>query len=103
MPTPPVTTKAPVVVDVDGVIEVAVNDPAVNVPTPIIFTTPSMSPPLPDAEKLVAVNVPPTYSPPPIPTPPATCNAPVVVLLVGVVFVITNVVVVPVVAPPAAA
>ena len=67
---------------------VAVNEPAVNVPTPIIFTTPSMSPPLPDAEKLVAVNVPPTTNPPPIPTPPATCNAPVVVLLVGVVFAI---------------
>ena len=90
-------------VDTAGVIAVAVNDPAVNVPIPVMFTTPAMSPPLPATEKLVAVNIPPTNNPPPTPTPPATCKAPVFVLLVGVVFVTTNVVVVPVVAPPAAA
>ena len=36
---------------------------------------------------LVAVIVPPTYKFPPIPTPPTTCNAPLLVEVAGVVLV----------------
>ena len=40
---------------------------------------------------LLAVITPPTYNPPPIPTPPVTVNAPVVEEVVGVVLVISNI------------
>jgi hypothetical protein len=49
---------------------------------------------------LVAVIMPPTFKLPPIPTPPLTCKAPVLVLVDDVRLDITNVVVVPVEDPP---
>ena len=53
---PPLTTNAPVAVEVAALEPATVNE-------------------------LVKVELPPTYNPPPIPTPPTTCNAPVFVLV----------------------
>jgi hypothetical protein len=47
----------------------------------------------------VVTNLPPIYKSPPMPAPPHTCKAPVLVEVAEVVLDITKVVVVPVVAP----
>jgi hypothetical protein len=81
IPTPPVTVKAPVAVLVAASVEVILV--VVNVPVlAVILPTPTISPPpesrSPPADPAI-VNVPPIYRSLPIATPPATCNAPVLV------------------------
>ena len=114
MPTPPATTRAPVLVDVELVTLVTVVTPPTNNPPPIpvppatcnapefvdivalvpVITTLEnvAAPALTGVEALVKLSFPrtvmspPTYKAPPKPMPPATTNAPVDVLLEVVVF-----------------
>ena len=91
IPTPPATVSAPVAVDVAVVFPVTDNVPALTIPEAEILVTPVMLL-LPDPVITTALNVPvpPTFKLPPIPTPPATVNAPVVELELTVVLVIVN-------------
>ena len=101
MPTPPLTTNAPEFVDVELVVDLIVTAPSVsamnNLDTAAVcrsnpFKVPSLVirvlvlPPNATYWLIRVTIFPPTYKLPPIPTPPATCNAPVVVLVLDAVL-----------------
>ena len=74
MPAPPTTCNAPVVVEDDCVELVKEIDPVAVTLIAVKLLTPEILPPVP-----AVVIVPPTFKFPPMPTPPNTCNAPVLV------------------------
>jgi hypothetical protein len=82
MPTPPATDKAPVAVLLAKVVFVMVNMSG-DVTSVVVIVVYCMS-------NSWATILPPTYKLPPIPTPPATVNAPVVVLVAGVVLTLVS-------------
>ena len=113
MPAPPYTCKAPVLVDVDEEVLATItgvkNVPlekvkfgADRLPVTVMLVATMLATPviLPELAVLPTFNVPPILTLPPTPTPPHTCRAPVLVLVLVVVFDITNVLVVPVVRKP---
>jgi hypothetical protein len=80
IPTPPVTTNAPVVVENEVAVPLTVTVVAVMI-LAVSITDPISVAPVMDPPEPVVTILPPRYKSPPIPTPPATTNAPVVVLV----------------------
>ena len=81
-PIPPVIIIAPVVVDTALVSLLTVNTSSVTIDVVVTVVNCIVN--------FSATISPPTYKLPPIPTPPRTCNAPVIVELASAVFVTVN-------------